>query len=39
MSENDGKLAAALGYLDAHTPDFLETLKELSRIPGVSADG
>jgi acetylornithine deacetylase/succinyl-diaminopimelate desuccinylase-like protein len=39
MSRSNGPLAAALGYLDAHTPDFLATLKELSRIPGVSADG
>jgi acetylornithine deacetylase/succinyl-diaminopimelate desuccinylase-like protein len=39
MSQTNGPLAAALGYLDAHTPDFLATLKELSRIPGVSADG
>ena len=39
MSETNGPLAAALGYLDAHPPDFLATLKELSRIPGVSADG
>jgi acetylornithine deacetylase/succinyl-diaminopimelate desuccinylase-like protein len=39
MPENKGTLSAALGYLDAHTPDFLATLKDLSRIPGVSADG
>jgi cysteinylglycine-S-conjugate dipeptidase len=39
MSETNGHLASALGYLAAHTPDFLETLKDLSRIPSVSADG
>ena len=39
MSETNGHLAAALSYLDAHTPDFLATLKSLSRIPSVSAAG
>jgi acetylornithine deacetylase/succinyl-diaminopimelate desuccinylase-like protein len=39
MSQNHRPLAAALGYLEAHTPDFLATLKDLSRIPSVSADG
>ena len=32
-------LKAALGYLDAHLPDFQRTLVELSRIPSVSAEG
>jgi len=32
-------LRAALGYLDAHLPDFQRTLVELSRIPSVSAEG
>jgi acetylornithine deacetylase/succinyl-diaminopimelate desuccinylase-like protein len=39
MSETNGHLVSALGYLDAHTPDFLATLKDLSRIPSISADG
>ena len=39
MPETNGPLAAALSYLETHTPDFLATLKDLSRIPSVSADG
>jgi cysteinylglycine-S-conjugate dipeptidase len=39
MSETNGHLASALTYLGAHAPDFLATLKELSRIPSVSAEG
>jgi len=39
MSKNGGSLASALSYLETHTPDFLSTLKDLSRIPSVSAKG
>ena len=39
MTESNGTVKAAIQYLDAHVPDFQRTLIELSRIPGVSADG
>jgi acetylornithine deacetylase/succinyl-diaminopimelate desuccinylase-like protein len=39
MPQDSDSLASALTYLDAHTPDFLSTLKDLSRIPSVSAAG
>jgi acetylornithine deacetylase/succinyl-diaminopimelate desuccinylase-like protein len=39
MTENNGRLTSALAYLEAHTPSFLETLVDLSRIPSVSASG
>lgn len=38
MSERNG-VAPALGYLGAHTDEFLDALAGWSRIPGVSADG
>ena len=39
MTESNGAVKAAIQYLDAHVPDFLRTLIDLSRIPGVSANG
>jgi acetylornithine deacetylase/succinyl-diaminopimelate desuccinylase-like protein len=39
MSKNGSPLTSALSHLEAHIPDFLSTLKDLSRIPSVSADG
>ena len=39
MTESNGTVKAAIQYLDAHVPDFQRTLIDLSRIPGVSADG
>jgi acetylornithine deacetylase/succinyl-diaminopimelate desuccinylase-like protein len=39
MTESNGTVKAAIQYLDAHVPDFQQTLVALSRIPGVSADG
>ncbi len=39
MTQTNGAVKAALGYLDAHYPDFKQTLIELSRIPSISADG
>ena len=39
MTESNGAVNAAIQYLDAHVPDFQRTLIELSRIPGVSANG
>jgi cysteinylglycine-S-conjugate dipeptidase len=38
MTESN-TVKAAIQYLDAHVPDFQRTLIDLSRIPGVSADG
>ena len=39
MTKANGDVKAALGYLDANYGRFKDTLVELSRIPGVSADG
>ena len=39
MANANGNVKAALRYLDAHRAEFLEQLVDLSRIPGVSADG
>lgn len=39
MTQSNGAVKAALGYLSAHYPDFKRTLVELSKIPSVSADG
>jgi acetylornithine deacetylase/succinyl-diaminopimelate desuccinylase-like protein len=39
MTDSNGAVKAAIQYLDAHVPDFQRTLVDLSRIPGVSADG
>ena len=39
MTESNGAVRAAIQYLDAHVQDFQRTLMDLSRIPGVSADG
>jgi acetylornithine deacetylase/succinyl-diaminopimelate desuccinylase-like protein len=39
MTESNGTVKGAIQYLDAHVPDFQRTLIELSRIPGVSANG
>jgi acetylornithine deacetylase/succinyl-diaminopimelate desuccinylase-like protein len=39
MSDRNGAVASALDYLDEHVPDFLATLKAMSRIPSVSASG
>ena len=39
MSQTNGAVKSALGYLDEHYEDFKAQLVELSRIPGVSASG
>ena len=39
MANANGNVKAALRYLDTHRAEFLEQLVDLSRIPGVSADG
>jgi len=39
MSQANGNVKAALDYLSANYGSFKATLTELSRIPGVSADG
>jgi acetylornithine deacetylase/succinyl-diaminopimelate desuccinylase-like protein len=39
MTQANGNVKAALGYLDKNYGNFKNTLVELSRIPGVSAEG
>jgi acetylornithine deacetylase/succinyl-diaminopimelate desuccinylase-like protein len=39
MVHANGSVKNALGYLDAHYEEFKSQLVELSKIPGVSADG
>jgi acetylornithine deacetylase/succinyl-diaminopimelate desuccinylase-like protein len=39
MATSDGSVRAALRYLDDHYDDFKGSLVDLSRIPGVSAEG
>jgi len=38
VTHSNGRLATALGYLDAHLSSFQDQLVALSRIPGVSAE-
>ena len=39
MTQANGDVKAALGYLDKNYGKFKDTLVELSKIPGVSAEG